>query len=201
MATRVIEEMATDAQPVATPPSRNGTGPRGPAMPKRTRTITLPDEYGDAGMTLKIWINYPNRLADDVFGNNDEEIDGTFQEHLQAWLDKPEPGSETLNGERKIGGVRYRDQRGRAARLFRESDWPAVRGKLKDERRIAALQRIVLEHNGWWDPEEERPYPSASDPAFWRQISNELVLVIFTCVGTEIRQLSKDVSAERESQT
>lgn len=37
----------------------------------------------------------------------------------------------------------------------------------------AALQKIVLEHNGWLD-DEGQPFPPASDAAFWEAIPTEL---------------------------
>lgn len=199
----------TDSDPTPTPerspsglsravsPSPTPT-PTGPVVPVRVRTVPMPEEYGDAGMELKIWINYPNRLSDEIYGRNDESVDALFQDELQRWLDKTEVGADQDNGSRRVNGVRLRDQRRIAGQAFRDSgEWERIRNKIKDDRRKDALNKIVLEHNHWWDPEHEREYSPANTHAFWDEISNELAITIFSVIGVEITQLPNSISARR----
>lgn len=61
------------------------------------------------------------------------------------------------------------------------------------ERMAAALGRIVLEHNGWCD-EETRPYPPASERAFWEAIPDELAAVLLVLVRQESLKLPKSLA-------
>ncbi len=58
-----------------------------------------------------------------------------------------------------------------------------------DEDKIrAAMQVIVLEHNGWLD-EEGNPYPQPTEAEFWNLISNELAAVILALLRMEAARL------------
>ena len=193
------------------PPALNGRArasadlaalsPTGPVMPRRTKVLLMPEEYGEAGMELTVWINYPNWMGDDIFGNNDEKVDAQFQDQLNAWLNGHEPGVEASRGDnRTMTGLRLRDQRGVATNDFRSSGaWDTARSELKEVYRQDALGKIVLAHNGWWNPDVEppRPFPPANTRAFWKEISNELALSIFSVISNQIRQLPNSVSQSR----
>lgn len=56
------------------------------------------------------------------------------------------------------------------------------------EKVMAAMTRIVLEHNGWRD-EDGNPYPPASEPAFWEAIPDELAMVVGNALMEEIKKL------------
>lgn len=50
---------------------------RGPRMPGgREKWVTLPDPYED--MRIRLWINYPNRLNDDLASGDDDLIYGAL---------------------------------------------------------------------------------------------------------------------------
>lgn len=59
----------TDSIPVV--PGNTGEGHHGPG--RRETTLYMPGEYGVAGWRLKIWANYPHRLARMVSSGADEE--------------------------------------------------------------------------------------------------------------------------------
>lgn len=46
----------------------------GPRMPRRTKWLDLPDEYGEAGMKLHCWVNYPARLGQDIDSGERERV-------------------------------------------------------------------------------------------------------------------------------
>ena len=52
-----------------------------------------------------------------------------------------------------------------------------------------ALQKIVLEHNGWRDFDGQ-PYPPATELAFWEQIPNELAACILGACQAEMGKLA-----------
>ena len=52
---------------------------------------------------------------------------------------------------------------------------------------FALLGRIVLEHNGWRDPDGE-PYPPADSPEFWTSISNDLAMRTMAAVVERSQQ-------------
>jgi hypothetical protein len=52
-----------------------------------------------------------------------------------------------------------------------------------------ALQKIVLEHNGWRDFDGQ-PYPPATELAFWEQIPNELAACVIAQVQVEMGKLA-----------
>lgn len=58
-------------------PAREPVRMRGPAMPGRTeKWLTLPAPYGDTDppMRIKVWVNYPNGLSDDLASGDDDLI-------------------------------------------------------------------------------------------------------------------------------
>lgn len=64
-------------EPVPFQPSSpvNDAGKRGPRIPgRRETTIAMPGDYGDAGMRLKIWANYPHKLANQIQQGDEDEI-------------------------------------------------------------------------------------------------------------------------------
>lgn len=67
-----VARAATEA--AATPSARQAPiAPDGPVMPKRTRWLDMPDEYGQAGMKVKVWINYPAFLGRQIT-DDDQEV-------------------------------------------------------------------------------------------------------------------------------
>lgn len=136
--------------------------PTGPRVPRRERWLDLPDEYGAAGMKIKVWVNYPTRYGNAIF-NADE------QAAALARIDPEDEYAETRKRE--------------------------VTEQFKQER-LAALSKIVVEHNGWLD-DDGQPFPPADTEAFWDAISNELALTIFALLGQEIGVLPNSVGAPR----
>lgn len=69
--------MAAAVEELAVAPTA-GDGPR---MPRRTAWVELPDEYGAAGMEMRVWTNYPHGIANALRG-----LKGTdaFKEALAA---------------------------------------------------------------------------------------------------------------------
>jgi len=83
--------------------ARNGTAEayapeparlRGPRMPgAREKWVTLPPPYGDTDppMKVRIWVNYPNRFADDLVNGDEDAIYEVLSkivlEH-NGWLDE-----------------------------------------------------------------------------------------------------------------
>lgn len=53
----------------------------GQRMPKRTAWIRLPDEYGEAGMEMRVWVNYPHGIGNALRGLKGTEA---FKEALSA---------------------------------------------------------------------------------------------------------------------
>lgn len=47
----------------------------------------------------------------------------------------------------------------------------------------SALREVVLEHNGWIDPDTEEPLPAASEDGFWASLAQEEVLLMLRAVG------------------
>lgn len=54
------------------------------------------------------------------------------------------------------------------------------------ERSEAALKKIIREHNGWKD-DEDNPYPPAQDDGFWEAIPTHLAIRVIRSLQTEIR--------------
>lgn len=79
-----------DDMDTATAPARM----RGPVMPGRTeKWLTLPPPYGDTDPPMKVlvWVNYPNRLADDLGSGDDDLIYGAWAHIVVAhndWCDE-----------------------------------------------------------------------------------------------------------------
>ena len=71
---------------------------------------------------------------------------------------------------------------------IRSGDHPRVK---------AALQKIVLEHNGWLN-EEGEPFPPTSDEDFWEIIPTELAAIIISHVQTETTRLPNSILQERQ---
>ncbi len=46
-----------------------------------------------------------------------------------------------------------------------------------------ALRQIVLEHNGWIDPDTDEPMPPATEDGFWDLLAQEEVLLCLRAVG------------------
>lgn len=66
-----------------------------------------------------------------------------------------------------------------------------------DEARArAVITQIVLEHNGWLDF-DGAPFPAATDPAFWDQMSQELAGVVMTAVQLEMTRLPKSMVPQK----
>lgn len=64
----------------------------GPRMPgRKTVTLTMPGDYGDAGFKLKIWANYPHALANDISSGDDDRqaaaLSQIILEH-NGWCDE-----------------------------------------------------------------------------------------------------------------
>lgn len=78
---------------------------------------------------------------------------------------------------------------------FRVKVWRNFPQRLKADLRsgdpatvLAAMTRIVVEHNDWRD-DEGAPYPPASEPAFWEAIPDELAMIIGNALMEEVKKL------------
>lgn len=60
--------------------------------------------------------------------------------------------------------------------------------QVKEDKRLAALKRIVLEHNGWVDYDGE-VYPATNTKEFWDDIPDELAAVLLTVIQREMAKL------------
>jgi hypothetical protein len=73
---------------------RAPTRMRGPRMPgANERWLTLPAPYGDTDppMKVRIWVNYPNHLADDLASGDDDLIYAAWAQIIlehNNWLDE-----------------------------------------------------------------------------------------------------------------
>jgi len=103
-------------------------------------------------------------------------VSGPRVRRREVWADLPSEAAES-----------YPD--------FRMKLWANFKRSLLDEinsgdndRVSAALCRIVLEHNGWYD-EDGQPYPPASTAAFWDAIPTELAALIVIVIQREATRL------------
>lgn len=159
--------------------------PAGPVVPKRTVWLDLPAEYGAAGMKLKVWINYPSKLGEKIGQSEEHKALSQKLARLRQRAERAADPAEAEGLDEEIG---------------RAEDELAEVAKRDEEARIAALNRIVLEHNGWVqgedDPEPGRPYPPADRPAFWEACSTELSFTILTLLGKAISELPLSVGRQ-----
>lgn len=84
---------------------------------------------------------------------------------------------------------------------FRAKVWVNYPDRLKreaasgdEQRSLAALQQILLDHNGWLD-DEGRPYPPASDPAFWDEIGLHLAVRIQRAIQGKVLEAPTSATA------
>jgi hypothetical protein len=77
-------------------PSGNSNGtvvvvqaPHHPQTPRRERWLDLPDDYGQAGMRVKFWVNYPRSVQRDLMGGEEATKRALLQIVLEhnGWLD------------------------------------------------------------------------------------------------------------------
>lgn len=64
----------------------------GPRLPgRRDITISMPGDYGDAGMRLKIWANYPHKLANQIASGDEEQTAASLAQIVlehNGWCDE-----------------------------------------------------------------------------------------------------------------
>lgn len=65
-----------------------------------------------------------------------------------------------------------------------------------EKQTLAALQQLVLEHNGWLDF-DGKPYPPASEPQFWTEIPTELAACMLVATQTEMQTLPNSIAPQR----
>jgi len=63
--------------PAAAPMTTTTTTTTGPRMPRRERWIDVP-EY--PGFRVKLWVNYPRRLQDDLKSGDAERLEGALRQ-------------------------------------------------------------------------------------------------------------------------
>jgi len=59
-------------------------------IPRREDWIDLPDEYGEAGMQVRLWLNYPVHLKQDLFGGDDQKTKAALRQIVlehNGWTD------------------------------------------------------------------------------------------------------------------
>lgn len=64
------------------------------------------------------------------------------------------------------------------------------------ERMRPALARILVEHNGWID-QDDQPYPPAGTPEFWESLSNRLGFLVMAVVKTASTQLPNSLDQRK----
>lgn len=169
----IAEGTATNGKKMAPAPKP------GPRLPQRIRTLRLPDEYGDAGFEVSVWVNCPSRLVDDAL------MAAAPQAPTYADLEE----RARMLQIREQSGDDVADQ---FAALDEEtaSRLNEFRAGVKEaeKRRLEALSKIVLSHNGWCD-EDGTPYPPASEPRFWEEIPTELAAAIMILLRREAAKL------------
>lgn len=162
--------------------------PSGPVVPRRTVWLDLPAEYGAAGMKLQVWINYPAKLGEKI-GQSEEFRDLT--QKLTRMRQRLERSTDAAEQDRLDEQI---------ARM--EDDLAELTAR-DEKARIGALNRIVTEHNGWIQGEDDaepgRPYPPANTPEFWDVCSAELSLTILTMLGRAIQELPLSVGRNSRS--
>lgn len=72
----------------------------------------------------------------------------------------------------------------------------ADRLKARADAASAALQQIVLEHNGWLD-DQGQPFSPASEPAFWDEIPNELAGLVLASAALEQGKLPNSLAPKK----
>jgi hypothetical protein len=73
----------------------------------------------------------------------------------------------------------------------------AAESEAAQDRGIAALNQIVVEHNGWLT-EDGRPFPPANTPEFWGPVMpNELGALIIAQIQLTVRALPNSLLATR----
>ena len=149
-------------------------------LPIKTRTLRLPDEYGAAGMTVKVRTNVASGLMDDALGAHaPTPPDFKDLEQRAAELERREKAGEDIDS----GWYDEIDEEQRE----RLVDFRTKQDE-SEKRRLDALTRIVLEHNNWVD-EDDNPYPQANTHAFWQAIPTELASAILVLVRREASRL------------
>lgn len=70
--------------------------------------------------------------------------------------------------------------------------WSELSGG-EEAKTMAALQQIVLEHNGWLDYDGQQ-YPPANSEAFWQDIPTELAACILVAAQAEMQKLPNSIA-------
>lgn len=104
------------------------------------------------------------------------------------WIDLP---SVDNSGEEAYPGFRVKLWVNYPAALLNEirsGEHPRVK---------AALQKIVLEHNGWCD-DEGTPFPPTDAEDFWEVVPTELAAIVISYIQTETVKLPNSMLQERQ---
>jgi hypothetical protein len=70
------------------PPTPPPLAPAGPRLPRRESWLELPDEY--AGFRVKVWVNYPRRLNDELTSQDAPRVTAALRQIVlehNDWLD------------------------------------------------------------------------------------------------------------------
>lgn len=70
---------------------------------------------------------------------------------------------------------------------------PEERERVEDAR-FEAMNRLVLEHNGWLDFEGEA-YPATTEAEFWEAIPTELAACILVALQAEMQKLPNSIQS------
>lgn len=76
------------------------------------------------------------------------------------------------------------------------ADATEAEAKAVEERTLAALKKIVVEHNGWCDFDGD-PLPEADTDAFWEQIPTELAAVLIVMINQAASKLPNSLTPTR----
>lgn len=69
-------------------------------------------------------------------------------------------------------------------------------GSGNEERSSAAIQKLVLDHNGWLDF-DGNAYPEVAEQAFWEEIPTELAACMLAAAQVEIQKLPNSLMPRR----
>ena len=98
----------------------------------------------------------------------------------EAWVDLPA----------EYEGFRFRVWLNAPTRV-----WGELNGE-SEQQALAALQRLVLEHNGWLDFDGQ-PYPPASEVKFWEDIPTELAACMLVAAQVEMQKLPNSIAPQK----
>lgn len=112
--------------------------------------------------------------------DNNGAVVGPQVKRREAWVELP--------GD--YAGFKFRLWVNAPTRIWNDLD------STDDKVVLAALEQLILEHNGWRDFDGE-PYPPAIESAFWEAIPTELAACMIVASQGEIQKLPNSIAPQR----